>query len=79
MISEPYESKIIISRLISLSLILWILNNQSKVVAEGSSVIYGERSMFKVQTITPILDQDEMNFQGIYVSLFLSYKWGLGE
>lgn len=79
MISEPYESKIIISRLISLSLILWMLNSQSKVVAEGSSVIYGERSMFKVQTITPILDQDEMNFRGIYVSLFLSYKRSLGE
>jgi len=56
-----------------------MLDSQSKAVVEGSSVICGERSMFKVQTITAVLDPDEINFPWTYLSLFLSYKQSLGE
>lgn len=56
-----------------------MLNSQSKVVVEESSVIYGERSMFKVQTVAPFLDQDEINFPVIHLFLFLSYKQSLAE
>lgn len=62
MILVSYEIKIVIFRLILLSLVLYMSNSHSKVVIEESSVIYEEKIMSKVQSITSVLGQDEINF-----------------
>lgn len=55
MILVSYEIKIVVFRLILLSLVLYMSNSHSKVVIEESSVIYEEKIMSKVQSITSVL------------------------